>query len=161
VKRVTHDVEGLTMPRTAEGQGFVGSWQITVFEREGPPTLALATCGADGTLVTAEHPVVTPPDAPGPIFASAGHGAWRTTGPDAAIFSTVGLGSTGQGTLFAVVTFRAAVTLGADGQTFSGEFVATVADRAGTTMATFPGTLQGTRIAAEAPAVPTAGTQAA
>ena len=142
------------VPDTAppvDGQGFVGSWRMTVFEAEGPPTLALATFGADGTVVTAEHPVVTPPVAPGPIFASGGHGAWTPTGPDAAILTFVGLGSDGQGKLFGTVTMRAGIMLGTAEQAFSGEFVATLTNPEGRAMATFPGTLQGTRIVAEAP----------
>src|SRR5688572_7230216 len=69
----------------AEGQGFVGSWRMTVFEPEGPPTLGLATFGADRTVVTAEHPVVTPPIAPGVVYTSSGHGAWEATGPNTAV----------------------------------------------------------------------------
>jgi hypothetical protein len=132
------------------GQGLVGSWRLTVFEDEGPPTLALATFGTDGTVVTAEHPVVTPPGAPGVIFTSSGHGMWKARGPDTAIFTFVGLGSNGQGQLFAVVDLRARITLGTNGQEFSGEFVATISDRSGDTLATYPGTLQALRIAAEA-----------
>src|SRR5688500_11690840 len=123
--------------RPADGQGFVGSWRLTVYEAEGPPTLALATLGGDGTVVTAEHPVVTPLVASGPIFASGGHGAWQATGPDAAILTFVGLGSEGQGSLFGTVTIRAGITLDVDGQAVSGEFVATLADPKGTAMATF------------------------
>jgi hypothetical protein len=59
------------------------------------------------------------------------------------------------------VTIRAGITLGADGQTFSGEFVATIADPEGTTIGTFPGTLQATRIAAEALQTSVAATPAA
>jgi hypothetical protein len=59
-----------TMPKR---QGFVGSWRMTFFEAVGPPTLGLATFGADGTVVTAEHPVVMPPIAPGVVFTSSGH----------------------------------------------------------------------------------------
>ena len=137
-----------------ENNGFVGSWRTTFFEAEASPTLGLATFGADGTLVTAEHPVVTPPGAPGVIFASAGHGTWRATGSDTAIATFVGLGSDGQGNLFGTVTVRAACALGADGQTFDGEAVATIADPGGGALGTFTGTLRGTRIVAEAPGAP-------
>jgi hypothetical protein len=102
-------------------------------------------------MVTAEHPVVTPPGAPGVIFTSSGHGAWQATGPGSAIFTYIGLGSDGQGKLFAVVTFRGAVRLDTGGRALSGEVVATIADPDGKTLATFPMTLQGTRIVAEAP----------
>ncbi len=49
----------------ADRQGFVGAWRMTFFEADGPPTLALATFSSDGTVVAAEHPVVTPPIAAG------------------------------------------------------------------------------------------------
>ena len=145
---------------SADGQAFVGSWRITVYEAEGPPTLALAICGADGTLVTAEHPVVTPPGA-GVVFTSAGLGAWKATGPETAILTFVGLGCDGQGALFGTVTIRAGVTLRTDGQEFSGEFVATIAEPGGSTIGTFPGTLRATRIIAEAPEAMAAATTAA
>jgi hypothetical protein len=131
--------------------GFVGSWRMTYFEAEGPPSLALATFGADGTVVAAEHPVVTPPMAPGPIYTSSGHGAWAATGPDTAVVTIAGLGSLGAGVLFATATASASLTLGADGNTFSGEVVWTIADPDGNELATYPGTFQATRIAAEAP----------
>src|SRR5215211_4745475 len=87
-------------------EAFVGSWSVTVFETEGPPTRALFTVGAGGTLVTSEHPVVTPSGAPGAIFTSSGHGAWKASSPNEALFTYIGFGSDGSGDLFAVVTFR-------------------------------------------------------
>jgi hypothetical protein len=59
--------------------------------------------------------------------------------------------------LFGTVTIRAGITLDVDGQAVSGEFIATLADPKGTAMATFPGTLRGTRIVAEAPEMPNDG----
>lgn len=133
----------------ADGQAIVGSWRLTVYEADGPPTYALATCCADGTLVTAEHPVVTPPGAPSVIFTSSGHGTWAATGPDTADLTFVVLGSDQQGNLFAVATFRVAITLNSGGQTLAGEFVVMLDDVSGNTMATFHGTVQGRRIVAE------------
>ncbi len=140
-----------TPTATTDRQGFIGSWLMTFFEEDGPPTLALATVGADGTVVTAEHPVVTPPIADGPVFASSGHGAWKETGPDSAIVTFVGLGSYGHGVLFGTVTARATITLGPDGETFDGKGVFTIADPAGNLLATFPGTFNANRIVPEAP----------
>jgi hypothetical protein len=139
-----------------EGQSFVGSWRMTFFEAAGPPTLGLATFGADGTVVTAEHPVVTPPIAPEVVFTSSGHGVWQPTGPDTAIVTFVSLGSTGQGTPFGTVTARSNIRVGWDGQTFSGHVVWTIADRDGNPLANCPGTFQATRIVAEAPEPTTA-----
>jgi hypothetical protein len=132
-------------------QGFVGSWRMTVDEADGPPTLALATFSADGTVVTAEHPVVTPPIAPGVVFTSSGHGAWAATGPETANVTFVGLGSLGEGILFGTVTARAQIALGADGQTFRGEVVWTIADPSGQPHGSYSGSFQATRIVAEGP----------
>jgi hypothetical protein len=142
------------MPRSQDETGFVGAWRMTICESDGPPTLALFALGADGTLVSAEHPVVTPPGAPGAVFASAGIGSWRASGPAAAALTSVGLGSLGSGILFGVVTFRASVELAGDRRTLTGDFVATIEDRDGTGVATFPGTLKGHRIQAEGPVTP-------
>ena len=134
-----------------EQQGFVGSWLMTFFEEDGPPTLALATIGADGTVITSEHPVVTPPVATGAVFTSAGHGAWRATGPNTVIVTFVGLGSYGHGALFGTATAKSSITLGADGQSFSGDVVWTVAGPDGSVLATYPGAFNATRIVAEGP----------
>jgi len=139
-----------------ERQVFVGSWQLTFFEAAGSPTLRLATFGTDDAVVTAEHPVVTPPIAPGVVFTGSGHGVWQATGPDTAIVTFVSLGSTGQGTLFGTVTARSNIRVGWDGQTFSGHVVWTIADRDGNPLATYPGTFQAKRIVAEAPESTTA-----
>jgi hypothetical protein len=144
--------ESTSVERTSppdEGSGFVGSWSITVFETEGPPTQALFTIGADGTFVTAEHPVVTPPGAPGAIFTSSGHGAWKASGSNDASFRYLGFGSDGSGNLFAIVTFRGNLALDPDRRMLKGEMTATIDDPQGTTMATFPMTLEGTRIVAD------------
>jgi hypothetical protein len=130
---------------------LVGSWRMTFFEADGSPNFALCTFGGDGTLVTTEHPVVTPPMADGPIFTSSGHGAWRSTGSGSAAFIFVGFGSDGQGTLCVVMTCRGSIALAND-DAFDGEMVASIADPDGNPMADFPGTVRGARIQPEAPA---------
>ena len=130
---------------------FVGSWQVTIYETDGPPTRGLCTLGADGTMVTAEHPVVTPPGAPGVIFTSSGHGAWQAAGPDRVIFTFAALGSDGAGNLFGVLTIRGDITLDQAGTEFAGDAVATIDDPTGATLAVFPMTIEGTRIVAEGP----------
>jgi hypothetical protein len=139
----------------AEDLGFIGSWSVSVFETDGPPTRWLVTIGAEGTLVTAEHPVVTPPGAPGAIFTSSAHGAWKAVNPSEASFTCIGLGSDGNGNLFAVVTYRGRLVLSADQRTLTGDMTATIDDPQGATMATFPMTLEGTRIVAESLSAPT------
>ncbi|HEY7032855.1 MAG TPA: hypothetical protein VH482_16040 [Thermomicrobiales bacterium] len=147
----TEPIAGRRAAAMAGGPGFVGSWRMTVFEAEGPPTLALATLGADGTAVIAEHPVVTPPFAPGVVFTSGGHGAWMASGPTTANLTYVGLGSYGEGVLFGTATARSSITLSADGQTFGGEVVWDLADPKGYPLASYQGRFQATRIVAEAP----------
>jgi hypothetical protein len=132
-----------------EMTAFVGSWHVTVYETDGPPTRGLCTFSADGTMVTAEHPVVTPPGAPGVIFTSSGHGAWQAVAADRAVFTFAGLGSDGTGNLYCVVTFRGDVTITGSNQLFRGDVVATIADPAGATLAVFPLTIEGTPIIAE------------
>jgi hypothetical protein len=137
--------------QVSDGRGFVGSWRMTIFEEQGPPSLGLATFGADGTIVAAEHPVVTPPIAAGPIFTSPAHGTWEATGPDRADVALAGLGSTGDGHLVAISTARLSIRLGADGHAFTGDAEWTVTDPDGNHLATFPLTFQATRIVAGSP----------
>jgi hypothetical protein len=135
------------------GQEFVGSWRLTVAEAEAPPFLALGTFGADGTVVVSPPPVV-PPSPHGPatvVHTSAGHGAWEVTGANTAIATFVLLAADEKGNPFATRTIRGSLMLGADGQSFSGEFEATVADPAGNVMAIESGVIQATRLIAEAP----------
>jgi DNA-binding transcriptional regulator of glucitol operon len=135
-----------------DGQGFVGSWRVMVTLPQGPSFPSLVTFGTDGTVTTSNQPVQPSPGAPGQVvFASAGHGAWEATGPDTMVFTFVVLLADGQGNLVGFSTTRATLTLGANGQTFSGEGVPTIADPAGNVMVTFRATVQATRIVAEEP----------
>lgn len=137
----------------ADGQGFVGSWRGDVTFAEGPPSYSLGTIDSDGTIVVSIPPVMPRPGAPGDVlFTSSAHGAWEATGADSAIVTFVGLVADGQGNVFGATTIRASVTLDPGGQTFSGSNVVTITDLAGNTVATRQGTIQGTRIVAEAPA---------
>ncbi|MGH2560851.1 MAG: hypothetical protein ACRDJH_17440, partial [Thermomicrobiales bacterium] len=114
-------VQDATPP--ADGQGFVGSWRMEVRPPQGPQFPALATFGADGTLVTSPSPVVQPPGPGGVVFLSAGHGVWQATGPDTAIFTFADLQADGQGNPDGAGIVRAAIMLAPDGQMFSGEYV--------------------------------------
>ena len=135
---------------SADGLGFVGSWQVEVTPPQGPSCPSLATFAADGTLVASNQPVQPSPGAPGEVvFASSAHGSWIATGPDTANFTFVVLLANGQGSLVGTVTTRATITLGTDGQTFSGEGVVTVVAPGGNTVATLHNTIQATRIVAE------------
>jgi hypothetical protein len=146
----------------AAGKGFVGSWQVSVSFAEGPPSRSLGTIDADGTIVASIPPAMPWPGTPGDVlFLSSAHGAWEATGSDSAIVTFVGLVADGQGNLFGTATFRASATLDPDGETFSGSNMVTIADEAGNTVATRQGTIQATRIVAEAPEMLATGTPTA
>ncbi|MGH2534692.1 MAG: hypothetical protein ACRDJW_20730 [Thermomicrobiales bacterium] len=134
--------------------GFAGSWRVMAVSPDEPPELSLGTFGADGTVLTSPRPVFPPmPGGPGGvIFTSAGHGAWQATGPNTGIMTFVVLVADGQGNQLFTVTVRANGTLGAGGQTFSGDGTRTFADPAGNTVMIQPVVFEGTRIVAEAPA---------
>jgi hypothetical protein len=83
------------------------------------------------------------------------HGTWAATGADTAIATFIHLRASGEGQPLGTITPRFSVTLGDDGQTFSGEFMTTLADATGATLATFTGTVQAARIVAEPPEMPT------
>jgi hypothetical protein len=143
-------------PPPADGHGLVGSWRGDVTFTQGPPSYSVGTLDSDGTIVVSIPPVMPRPGAPGDVlYASSAYGAWEATGADSAIVSLVGLVADGQGNAFGAVTIRASVALDPSGETFSGSNVVTITDVAGHTVATRQGTIQGTRIVAEAPAMAT------
>lgn len=143
----------------AESRGFVGSWRAVVTPPDGSSFRSLITLGADGTATTSNQPVQ--PALPGSsgqvIFASAGHGVWAADSNTAHLTFVVLLAD-GQGNFVGTATSRATLTLDADGQAFRGEGAATIADPAGTTVATVPVTVKAERIAVEAPGTPAATT---
>jgi hypothetical protein len=145
---------------TDGGPDLAGSWRAVISLADGRTVVALSTYGADGTVVSSGLPAQpAPPDAPpGVVFVSPGHGTWEATGPDAANATYIHLRASAEGQPLGTLTVRIAVTLGADGQSFGGDLATTLADPTGTPLATFAGTVQATRIAAEAPGTPAAGT---
>jgi hypothetical protein len=153
---------GPTTAQEATTTNFAGSWQVVIALADGRTVVALSTYGADGTVVSSGLPAQpTPPGAPpGVVFLSPGHGTWEATSPDSANVTYVHLRASAEGQPLGTLTARLAVTLGADGDAFSGELVSTLADPAGNALASFTGTVQATRIVAEAPELP-AGTPAA
>lgn len=139
----------------ASATGFVGSWRITVTpdalaagDTLGP---ALATFGADGTMISAGSPVIiAPPGSPFPLLiASAGHGTWEATGEQSAAFTFLLLLAEQGGTAHAVVTINGIGDLDASGDTFAGEYTAKVVGQTGQTIAEGHGALSGTRIGVE------------
>ena len=125
-------------------------------EAQAPPFIAFGTFGADWTVVVSPPPVV-PPSPHGPdtvVHTSAGHGAWEATASDTSIVTFMLLAADEEGNPFATRTVRASLTLGTDGQSVSGEFVATIADPAGNTVATEAGTILRLHASTRAPGTP-------
>ena len=147
----------------ADGPDLAGSWRVVLTFADGRTVLSLGTYGADGTAVSSGLPAMAaPPGAPpGVVFSSLAHGAWEATGPDTANITVVHLRANQEGQPLGTLTGRFAVTLDADGQTYRGDVESVLADPSGTEVVRFTGTVQATRMAAEAPGTPEAGTPAA
>lgn len=127
----------------AMGSGFVGSWQ-PIFSMGGQPSPAgLATFAADGTFVSDE--LAAPP---GSLAATLGpsHGVWTLVSPLSAALITISNQYDTEGNVVGTVTYRMRLTLIAEGQGWSGTFVAAVANSIGQVTATYTGTVQAMRI---------------
>ena len=137
----------------AADQALVGAWAITAQLEGGGPVafVSVATIMPGGVLVN------TAPDTP------LGHGAWGRIGDRDYAITIVHPDFDGEGGLEGMVTVRATVALGPGGDTFSGPFVAEVADLAGNVLVAFGGTAAGRRIAVGLmpPGTPAAATPAA
>jgi hypothetical protein len=140
-------------------QGFVGAWRLT-FDTPTGPSQSLLTVMADGTLLFSGRPVSPAAGGFPVIFSSAGHGAWRQTGPTTAAATWVGLVTDGEGTFLAAVTDSVEATLAADGNAWSGTYSATVADPDGTILYVGGATVQATRITVQPLATPAPATPA-
>jgi hypothetical protein len=146
----------------ADRSEFSGAWHALIDAADGNQEQALLTLTADGCTLCSPAPALPQPAAPGGVvFLSAGHGSWGSTGADEAVITYKVLASDARGQPFGVATVRGKLTLDADGQAFSGEGVRTIVNAHGMTLAATPATVRATRIVAEAPAMPTAGTRAA
>jgi hypothetical protein len=142
-----------TAQEAADDPNFAGSWRVVISRADGVTVFSLQTYGADGTVLTSGLPVLPAPPGgePGVVFQSLAHGVWEATGPDSAVFTFVHLRAGAEGQPLGTLTIRKTATLAADGQSFTGEAVATLADPEGNVLATFSSTEQGTRMVAEAP----------
>jgi hypothetical protein len=137
----------------AAGQGFVGAWRLT-FDTPLGTSQSLLTVMADGTVLFSGRPV-SPAAGETPVtFSSAGHGVWEQTGTTTAATTWVGLVTDREGNFLAVVTDSVEVTLGADGDSWSGPYSATVADPGGKVLYVGGATLQATRITVQPLATP-------
>jgi hypothetical protein len=144
----------------AAGGGFVGAWRLLT-ETPFGASQSLLTIMADGTVVFSDRPVL-PGDAGFPTsFISAGHGAWEQTGPTTATGTWVEFVSDGEGNFLVTVTDSVAMTLGADGNSWSGPFSSTSADPGGNVLFVGTGSVEATRITVQPVATPAAATPAA
>jgi hypothetical protein len=127
----------------AMGTGFVGSWQ-PIFTVGGQPSPAgLATFAADGTF-TGDGLAVPP----GLVAAnlSPSHGVWNMIGPSTAALITISNQYDTEGNVVGAVTYRMRLMLIAQGQGWSGTFIAAVANSIGQVTTTYSGTVQAMRI---------------
>jgi hypothetical protein len=144
----------------AEGQGFVGSWRLT-FETPTGASQSLLTVMGDGTIIFSGRPVSPASEGYPVIFSSAGHGSWEQTGSTAAAITWVGLVTDGEGNLLAIVTDSVEANLGAEGDSWSGSYSATVADPNDNVLYVGGATVQAARIAVQPLASPEVGTSIA
>jgi hypothetical protein len=144
----------------AADQGFVGAWRLT-FDTPLGPSQSLLTVVADGTLLFSGLPV-KPRAGDVPVtFVSAGHGVWDQTGSATAAATWEGFVADAQGNFLAIATDSVEATLGADGNSWSGSYSATVADPDGNVLYVGGATVEATRITVQPLATPAAGTPAA
>ena len=145
---------------SAAGQGFVGAWRLT-FETPLGPSQSLLTVMADGTVLFSGLPV-KPAAGDVPVtFVSAGHGTWRQTDSTTTETTWVGFVTDAQGTFLAIATDSVQATLGADRNSWSGPYSATVADPDGNVLFVGGGRVHATRIIVQPLATPAAGTPTA
>jgi|SRR5579884_1314044 len=145
--------QGGTPP--AAGQDFVGSWRLTAKTPFGV-SLSLVTLMADGTVLSSDRPS-QPGGAGFPVtFISAAHGVWHATGPGTAAATWVEFVTDGRGNFIAVVTDSVELTLGADGNSWSGAFSSTTTGPTGKVLFVGGGTVQATRITVQPLATPAA-----
>ncbi len=139
-----HTVAQTGTPPVAD-QGFVGAWRLTT-ETPFGASQSLVTFMADGTVSFTDRPS-QPGGAGFPVtFISAAHGAWEQTGPTTAAATWVEFVTDGEGAFLAVVTDSAEMTLGADGNSWSGPFSSSSADPSGNVLFVGGGTGQASRI---------------
>jgi hypothetical protein len=147
-------------PPAAVVDRFVGAWRLT-FDTPMGPSQSLLTVMADGTVLFSGRPV-SPAAGETPVtFSSAGHGVWESTGPTTAATTWVGMVTDGEGNFLAVVADSVEATLGADSNSWSGTYSATVNDPDGNVLYVGGATVEATRITVQPLATPAAGTPTA
>lgn len=148
--------ETLFIQAGPEASTIDGSWRLMGAGAPGTPAEdpMLATFAPDGTATISSRAVR--PALPGMPFSyihfSTGHGVWEQGDDGTVSFTVVHLRSDEAGVFRGSVTVSGTLTLGADGQSVTGDATYTVADPAGAVQGTIPTPLTGERIAIGAPA---------
>lgn len=129
-------------------KAIIGSWIETVtFSGSDPmpPLRSLVTFAADGNVLVADQGAVGPASA-----FSAGHGTWVHSGGRSFEWTTVELiYSTTDGELIGYLKVSGRYSVNESGNSYAGEFHATVSAPDGTVLFTAQGTNAGTRILVE------------
>lgn len=139
----------------ATDQGFVGAWRITS-ETPSGASQGMVTLMADGTVIFSGRPAAPTGGEPTVAFIGTGHGAWEQTSSTTAAASFSVFISDGEGNFLWVVTDSVEMTLGADGNSWSGPYSSTTADPDGNVLFISPGTAEATRITVQPLATPMA-----
>ena len=136
---------------------IVGAWVITFPQGSGPNSdpndHQLVSFGADGLLLSSNSPSSPPDPQQGPsaarTYSTAGQGVWVAAGAGQARFKFMSVDTDEQGMFVDIVQITGTVTLGRDGNSFSGSFQVLVTGADGTVMFDSQGdagTVEGTRI---------------
>jgi hypothetical protein len=140
--------------QASPGDSFVGAWRVTL--PNGRP--ALGTFTSDGifqptAFVAHSAPTGAPYHA---AFLSAGTGSWVATGPRTVAVTGVVLESNELADYVGALEIRATVTLGADGQTFDGNYDFAITAPDGRLVESGRGAVHGVRIQVEPMGTPAA-----
>ena len=119
--------------------------------------LAVLLAVAVGALVLGSGPLGTGAQTGTPVAADQSFvGAWEQTGPTTAAATWVEFVSDGEGNFLVTVTDSVEMTLGTDGDSWSGPFSSTSADPTGNVLFVGGGTVEAKRITVQPLATPLA-----
>jgi hypothetical protein len=125
------------------GHPLVGSWDAVTDTTNPNGSRSLFIVAADGTYVELDADGAT------------AIGTWQATGPSTAVLTALSHQTDPKGTFVGTLTIRAAITVGADGTSFTATYTLewTTPDGKRSGQAG-PGSAAGTKIAVEAPGTP-------
>jgi predicted ester cyclase len=141
-------------PTTTAGSGLVGTWRVVVTNPNGSSFSVLSSFMADGTTIHT-GPISQPAASGSPnavVFQSAGNGVWEENGPETSALTFELLTSDERGTVLGRLTVAGVQTLSPDGNSLTGQYVITITDPTGKTVAEFPTTATGERMRLVVPA---------